>query len=68
MTSDVEQRLHEHNTKTGRWTSGSKPWELIAVEEYGSRSEAGARERFLKSRAGIGKRDRLFEHLGAIQQ
>jgi len=60
MSSDVERRLHEHNTKTGRWTSRFKPWELIALEEFGSRSEAGSRERFLKGRQGMAERQRLY--------
>ena len=25
MTSDVEERLYEHNTKKGRWTSSFQP-------------------------------------------
>jgi predicted GIY-YIG superfamily endonuclease len=61
MTSNVERRLHEHNTKAGRWTSSFKPWVLVALEEFGTRKEAGCRERFLKSRAGIRQRKELFE-------
>jgi putative endonuclease len=63
ITSDVEKRLREHNTKTGRWTSRFQPWELLAREEFASRAEAGVRERFLKSRAGMSERRRLFEQL-----
>jgi len=62
-TSDVERRLHEHNTKKGRWTSSFQPWELIALEELANRGDAMARESFLKSRAGIAERRRLFERL-----
>jgi predicted GIY-YIG superfamily endonuclease len=61
MSSDVQRRLQEHNTKQGRWTSSFKPWELIALEDFGSRSEAAQRERFLKSRAGIAARQELFQ-------
>ena len=64
MSSDVERRLHEHNTKKGRWTSRFQPWELVALEEFGSRSEATTREYFLKSRAGIAERKRLFGAVG----
>ena len=64
MSSDVERRLQEHNTKTGRWTSSLKPWELIALEMFESRGEAGNRERFLKSRAGLAERQSLYGQLG----
>jgi putative endonuclease len=60
MSPDVERRLHEHNTRTGRWTSSFRPWELVASEGFGCRKEASAREAFLKSRAGIRDRQRLF--------
>jgi predicted GIY-YIG superfamily endonuclease len=61
MSSDVERRLHEHNTKKGRWTSSFQPWELLAVEEYSTRGDAAHREAFLKSRPGIAVRQQLFE-------
>ena len=63
----MERRLHEHNTKNGRWSSSFKPWELSALQEYATRSEAAARERFLKSRAGIAERQRLFEQSGGAR-
>ena len=53
IAADVERRLDEHNTKSGRWTSSFKPWELVAREEHPHRRSAAQRERFLKSRAGI---------------
>jgi putative endonuclease len=66
-TSDVQRRLHEHNTKKGRWTSSFQPWELIALEELANRGEAMARESFLKSRAGIAERQRLFGQWTGIE-
>jgi putative endonuclease len=60
MTSDVRRRLEEHNTKKTRWTSSFQPWEIVATEEFETRSEAAAREAFLKSRAGMTDRYRLF--------
>jgi putative endonuclease len=63
IAADVNKRLHEHNTKTGRWTSSFKPWELLGVEEFGTRGEAMKREVLLKSRAGIVARQELFEQL-----
>jgi putative endonuclease len=60
IAADVEKRLMEHNTKSGRWTSAFKPWEVLGVEEYADRSAAAQRERFLKSRAGIEARKELI--------
>jgi putative endonuclease len=59
IAADVENRLHEHNTKSGRWTSAYKPWTLVTSEEYPDRASASRRERFLKSRAGISARREL---------
>ena len=56
VTSGLQRRLTEHNTKTGRWTSAFKPWELIAFEEFEDRKAAFGREAFLKSREGIPER------------
>jgi len=68
MSSDVEGRLREHNTKTGRWTSRFKPWEIIALEKFESRSDAGRRERFLKRRAGLAERRRLYGQLDGTKR
>jgi predicted GIY-YIG superfamily endonuclease len=68
MTSDVQRRLHEHNTKKGRWTGSFQPWELTALEEFGGRTEASAREAFLKSKAGIGERYRLYDQNGVVER
>ncbi|MBZ5676443.1 MAG: GIY-YIG nuclease family protein [Acidobacteriia bacterium] len=60
ISADVEKRLLEHNTKSGRWTSAFKPWEVVGTEEYPDRSAAARRERFLKSRPGIEAREELI--------
>jgi len=54
------RRLDEHNTRTGRWTSAFKPWEVVATEEFTTRKEACNREAFLKGRQGISERLQLF--------
>jgi putative endonuclease len=61
IAADVERRVHEHNTKNGRWASAYKPWTIVATEEYVDRATAAGRERFLKSREGIAARRRLIE-------
>jgi putative endonuclease len=60
IAADVQARLDEHNTKSGRWTSAYKPWELIATEEFANRALAARRERYLKSREGIAAREELY--------
>ena len=60
IAADVAKRLQEHNSKSGRWTSAFKPWELAVTEEHADRSLAAKRERFLKSRAGIAARKELM--------
>jgi len=51
-TDDVEKRLIKHNKGDCKYTKGRRPWELIAVEEFNTRSEAMIREKFLKSGQG----------------
>jgi len=55
-TSALERRIVEHNTSDlnpRRYTRRMYgPWELVYREEYPSRSEAMAREKFLKSGRG----------------
>jgi len=63
MTGDLTRRLHEHNSRNGRWTSGGKPWELIGYETHASGREALAREAFLKSRRGMKQRREWIENL-----
>ena len=54
QSKDVERRLQEHNvTGTSGYTKRYRPWVLIHVEQYASRSEAIKRERFLKT--GVGR-------------
>lgn len=51
-TADVNKRLKEHNLGKCSYTSGRMPWQLIYVEEYNTRTEAVAREKFLKTGKG----------------
>jgi putative endonuclease len=56
----VEVRLLQHNNGSNRWTRSNGPFKLLYEEEYGTRAEAAARERFLKSGAGRRIRDGLI--------
>jgi putative endonuclease len=53
-TSDVNNRLKEHNTGKSRFTKAGVPWKLIYQESYQSNHEARRRELFLKS--GVGRK------------
>ena len=52
----VSERLREHNAGSNRWTKANRPCKLLKLEEFTTRSEAAAREKFLKS--GVGRRIR----------
>ena len=60
---DALERLRRHNKGDYRFTKGHRPWRLIYKENYGSRSEAVQRERFLKSGQG---RKFLDEVIGRV--
>jgi putative endonuclease len=46
------ERLAEHNNGANKWTKANRPFELIHVEDFSSRTEARKRELFLKSGQG----------------
>ncbi|HEV2972961.1 MAG TPA: GIY-YIG nuclease family protein [Pirellulales bacterium] len=57
QTNDVARRLERHNSADRfgkRFTAkDAGPWKLVYTEEFASRKEAMARERWLKS--GVGR-------------
>ena len=53
MSSNVENRLKEHNRGKTKSTKGYRPWELVFKEDYQSIDEARKRELYLKT--GIGR-------------
>ena len=61
MTSDVDQRLKEHNSSVTKTTRSRKPWSLVFTEECDTRELAREREKYWKSGIGREKRDRLLE-------
>jgi putative endonuclease len=53
FTSDLEQRFLSHNVLSNKdWTKRYRPWVLIYSEEYSTKGEAVAREKFLKTGKG----------------
>ncbi len=47
-TSNVKNRLWEHNFGRTRFTKLRRPWRLIYQEEFDTRGEAIKREKYLK--------------------
>ena len=48
-TTDLAQRVSEHNSSTGaRWTRGKGPWRLVYFEVYETSVEARKRELSIK--------------------
>ena len=60
QTEDVGARLALHNSGSVKSTKPFRPWEVIYLVEFGSRSEAMRREKWFKSSAG---RKRIVELL-----
>ena len=52
-TSSLTQRLESHNIKgTKDWTRSYRPWVLIHIEFFRTKTEALQREKFYKSGKG----------------
>jgi putative endonuclease len=60
FTSDLAQRLGQHNHGTTKSTKNRGPWTLIYKEVYATRAEAMQREKFLKSGQGREQLHRLL--------
>ena len=60
-TSDIERRMRQHNSDLSISTKNRGPWELVHREDFPTRSEAVARERYLKTGAGRDELKRLAE-------
>ena len=53
MTSDIQNRLKEHNTGKQKSTKAYRTWKLLYLEEFSFRVEARNREKYFKS--GVGR-------------
>ena len=51
-TSNVEERIKNHNNGNSKFTKGGIPWKLVYQESFSTVSEARKRELFLKSGQG----------------
>jgi len=52
-TQDIEKRLNTHNSGKVKFSSKYRPWELVLVEEFQTRTEAINREKWYKT--GVGR-------------
>ena len=52
MTTDLDQRLKDHNRGKTKYTKGHIPYELIYHEDFRDFSSARKREKYFKSNAG----------------
>ncbi len=52
LTSDLRQRLGEHNAGKSAHTAKSKPWRLVTYVAFSNKSKAGSFENYLKSGSG----------------
>jgi putative endonuclease len=48
FTENIESRVYEHNFGRTGYSKSKRPWKLIYSEEFGTRTEAIKRERYLK--------------------
>jgi putative endonuclease len=53
QTSNLTNRVQEHNLGKTKSTKGYVPWNLVYFEKFETREEAVVREKFLKT--GIGR-------------
>ena len=60
-TSNLQNRLKEHNSGKTRYTSHKRPWKLVYREEFQDKSEALKREKFLKKQRNSNFYRRIIE-------
>jgi putative endonuclease len=65
QTNDLEDRLHRHNSNRNKYTRGKGPWELIALFETETRSEAVQIESYLKK---LKNPEKAIKYLGKLSQ
>ena len=64
--SNMALRLNRHEEGLSPSTKHGRPWELVYEEEFGTRSEAVRRERYLKTGKGREELRRLLEKAGKL--
>jgi putative endonuclease len=64
ISSNVERRVAEHNRGSVPATRFRRPLVLLYTEEFSSRAEAMARERYFKTPEGGALKQRLVREFG----
>ena len=52
MTSDLKQRIADHNSGKSAHTAKFKPWRIVTYVAFSDRVKAASIERYLKSGSG----------------
>jgi putative endonuclease len=60
-TSDLKQRVGQHNHGITKSTKNRGQWEMVYQEEFATRSEAMKREKYLKSGKGREELKQILE-------
>jgi putative endonuclease len=58
-TARLDERIVEHNRGKSRYDQQNRPFVLIHIERFGTRSEAIKRERYLKTGRGLAELDSM---------
>ena len=66
QTENLENRIQYHNDGMSRYTSKKMPWNVVYFEEYKTRKEAIARERFLKKQRNREFYGRLIKNFNSL--
>jgi putative endonuclease len=60
-TSDIEKRLRDHNAGNTKSLRNRRPLKLVYYEEFNTKAEAIARERYFKTPEGGARKKKLIE-------
>lgn len=60
-TSDIEKRLRDHNAGSTKSLRNRRPLKLVYFEEFRTKTEAIARERYFKTPEGGAQKKKLIE-------
>jgi len=66
MTTNLENRLLEHNSGKSKFTKGHLPWKIVYYEQVNDFKEGRIREKYLKSNAGKSFLKKHFEKIGHV--
>ena len=66
-TSDLKQRLIEHNKGKTKSNKAFKPFNLVYFEEYKTRVEAVKREKYLKTGSGRELLKKILKNAPVVQ-